>query len=348
MFHGPLDQHTAKGLKELRRRIGLAKIPASKLDETLNIATWNIREFGRERSGHTRSQQAIHYIAEIIHQFDIVALTELRDDLRDLKRVMAILGDYWKLVFSDFDQDDAGNNERIAYLYDERMIRFTGLAAEADPPAEKVVVGHKSNGDPIYDYRETKVSWWRSPYMASFQAGNFDFILVAAHMRWGKTVKARTKAIEGLAQWAQRRRTMASVVDKDFILLGDFNIPSRRSGAYKALTKAGFELPRGLMGDAKKFTTNRSRKNVYDQILHSPGIGERFTKHGGALDFFLKDWSGLFIGPEFSGRNFDPGSDDFTYELSDHLPLWVQVDTWIDDAILEQILAGHAPGSGNP
>ncbi len=130
MHYGDLKPHVAKGLIELRRRIDSAKIPPSKLDESLNLATWNIREFGRKK----RLDASIVYIAEIINQFDLVALVELRDNLGDLRRVMKVLGSDWDVVFSDFIEDDAGNQERIAFLFDSRMVRFTGLAAEADAP----------------------------------------------------------------------------------------------------------------------------------------------------------------------------------------------------------------------
>jgi hypothetical protein len=59
MNHGKISVEVAKGLKALRKRIDAANIPSSKLDETLNIATWNIREFGRVR----RTEAAVHYIA---------------------------------------------------------------------------------------------------------------------------------------------------------------------------------------------------------------------------------------------------------------------------------------------
>ena len=88
MRHGEIPLETARGLKYLRERIAAAKIPSSKLDETINIATWNIMEFGKSR----RRDASIHYIAEIINQFDLVAITELRDNTDDLKRVMHILG----------------------------------------------------------------------------------------------------------------------------------------------------------------------------------------------------------------------------------------------------------------
>ncbi len=73
-----ITREIAKGLIALNERIEKAKIPSSKLDETLNIATWNIRAFGANK----RTEAAIHYIAEIIWQFDLVGIVQLRDKKR--------------------------------------------------------------------------------------------------------------------------------------------------------------------------------------------------------------------------------------------------------------------------
>ena len=70
MFHGKVSKEIAKGLIALQKRIEAATIPSSKLDETLNIATWNIREFGKK----PRTEPAIHYIAEILGQFDLIGI----------------------------------------------------------------------------------------------------------------------------------------------------------------------------------------------------------------------------------------------------------------------------------
>ena len=66
MFHGKISKEIAKGLRVLRDRIDEAEIPPSILDETLNLATWNIREFARMRRRRRRSKAAIHYIAEAL------------------------------------------------------------------------------------------------------------------------------------------------------------------------------------------------------------------------------------------------------------------------------------------
>ncbi len=144
------------------------------------MATWNIREFGKK----PRSEAAIHYVAEILGQFDLIGLVELRDNLADLGRVLRILGPYWRAVYSDMIPDAGGNRERVAYLYDKRAVTFNGLAAEANEPR------HKKG----FEYLPEK-SFWRSPYLASFKSGNFDFVVLTTHVRWGKSAKARTEEL---------------------------------------------------------------------------------------------------------------------------------------------------------
>lgn len=320
MFHGQLDPHVARGVQELRDRIEDAGIPPSKLDETLNVATWNIREFGKVR----RSEAAVHYIAEILYQFDLVAITELRDDLGDLERLMRLLGPYWRAIFSDFNTDAAGNRERIAYLYDSRAAVFTGLAAESDP----IRTRDEASGE----YLPT-ITWWRSPFMASFRAGNFDFVLLSAHVRWGHGVGHRRPELEMLADWVEDRRQETHVVDKDLMLMGDFNIPSRRSSLYRAITKHGLEMPKSLAGT--EHGSNLARDKRYDQILHYRQHTDVFTTFGGVLDFYHDDWRALFPAQHYP----DMDKTAFTYELSDHLPLWVHIDTWIEDEQLDQMLS---------
>ena len=210
MFHGNVSLEIAEGLKLLMKRIEAAKIPPSKLDETLNIATWNVREFGKKR----RSEAAIHYIAEIIGQFDLVGVVELRDNLQDLQRILPILGPYWDAVYSDSIRDPGGNRERICYLYDQRACTFNGMAATATPPRKKQGTEYLS-----------EESWWRLPYVASFKAGNFDFLVFTTHVRWGDSDEARQREIQGLANWLDGKIKDKNCEDRDVIVMGDFNIP---------------------------------------------------------------------------------------------------------------------------
>ncbi len=234
MHHGRLAPPIAQGLKQLRRRIGLARIPSSKLNETLNIATWNIRELGRR----PRREASLHFIAEILGMFDVIAIVELRDNVAQLEQVLGYLGPYWRVVFSDYLTDAGGNRERVGYVYDERAATFTGLASYALPMRKK------SGSEYV-----AGISWWRNPYIASFRSGNFDFILVTAHIRWGASEKGRIPELQLLADWIARRSAEEFLGDKDIVVMGDFNVASEESALFKAITSRGLRIAPALLGE---------------------------------------------------------------------------------------------------
>lgn len=315
MHHGKVTREIARGLLALQERIKAAQIPPSKLDESLNIATWNIREFG----GGKRTDAAIHYIAEVLGQFDLIGVVELGNDLTDLSRVLKILGPYWRAVYSDMIPDAGGDRERVGYLYDKRAVTFNGLAAEANAPRQKKGL----------EYIPEK-SFWRSPYLASFKSGSFDFVVLTTHIRWGDSDEARADELAMLADWVEGKRRDKFAEDQDIIVMGDFNIPSTDDPTYKAITRHGLELPAALAG--LKHGSNLAKDKRYDQILHYPGYAQNFTNAGGVLDFFIDD---AHIKELFPGKMT---RSQFTYQMSDHLPLWMQINTDIDGQRLQQII----------
>ena len=312
MFHGNVSLEIAQGLLKLRARIEAAKIPSSKLDETLNIATWNIREFGKK----PRTEAAIHYIAEIIGQFDLVGIVELRENLGDLERLLPILGPYWDAVYSDAIPDPGGNDERICFLYDGRACAFNGMAARATAPRTKKGTEYLPEED-----------WWRPPYLATFKAGNYGFMALSVHARWGDSDDARTAEIQRIAAWLEAKIKSPYNEDQDVIVMGDFNIPSRTSPMFKALTSTGLTIPTALLKD--DFGSNLARDKRYDQILHYARYPADFTLGGGVLDFYASDHKPLF--PNLTKQQF-------TFQMSDHLPLWVQIRTDIDDFKLDELI----------
>lgn len=315
MYHGNVSKEIASGLVALRERIAAALIPSSKLDETLNIATWNIREFGRKE----RSEAAIHYIAEILGQFDLIGIVELRDNLTDLGRVLKILGPYWRALYSDMMPDAGGNHERVAYVYDRRAVVMNGLAAEADAPRDKHGLEYLA-----------QASFWRAPYLASFKAGNFDFVALTTHVRWGNSAAGRVGELGRLADWIEGKRRDRFNEDPDLLVMGDFNIPSRDDPTFKAITRHGLKIPDSLL--QLEFGSNLEKNKRYDQIFHYPNYPNNFTNAGGIVDFF--------IDAEHIKELFPAGMTkrQFTYQLSDHLPLWIQINTDIDGERLQQII----------
>ena len=331
MHHGDIKPEIAEGLIALRKRIAAANIPPSMLDETINLAIWNIREFGKVH----RTEAAIHYIAEILGQFDLISIVELRNDLTDLGRVLPILGPSWDIVYSDWIADAGGNSERVAYLFDGRAVTFNGLAAEVDAPRKKAAT----------EYLISK-SFWRAPYMCSFRAGNFDFIVITTHARWGNSIKGRQNELQMLADWIKTRFKNKYVEDHDLIVMGDFNVPEIGDNLFKALTSKGLQIPDALkklkVGIAGTVMGSNLNKNArYDQILHLPTVKKRFTNNAGTLDFFLDDSK---IGELFPGTTMNRLK--FSFQISDHFPVWVQIKTDIDNERFNQIVQNNRKDIG--
>ncbi len=133
-----------------------------------------------------------------------------------------------------------------------------------------------------------------------------------------------------LANYVYARTVADTAIDRDVIVMGDFNIPKIDSPLYRAVTKRGLCMPGSLAGITG---SNLAKNKRYDQILHNPVYTKSFTKNGGVLDFIGKGWGALY--PEAKS----PFDQDYTYQLSDHLPLWVLVNTDIDGEQLDQLLA---------
>ena len=315
MNHGKVSKEITAGLQALKQRIAAAKVPSSKIDEKLNIASWNIREFGKMR----HSVAAVHYQAEIIGQFDLVGIVELRDDLTDLGRVLQILGPTRRAVYSDMIPDAGGNRERLGFIFDKRAVTFNGLAAEANPPRTK-------KGE---EYLPGK-SFWRSPYLALFKSGNFDFVVLTTYIRWGNSNAARLEEILTLADWIEAKRQEKNSEDKDLIVMGDFNIPSRTDPCSKPSRNMGCKFPRRCSVSSSAATWKNKR---YDQILHQPIYPDNFTHAGGVLDFHLDEARINELFPAGMTK------EKFTFQLSD-LPLRLQINTDIDGFKLDEIIQG--------
>ena len=77
------DTIIAKERQDLMKLMseGPFKVPSRKLNENLIIATWNIQQFS-----NNKTKRALQYIADICERFDIIALQEVKTDLRNSGR----------------------------------------------------------------------------------------------------------------------------------------------------------------------------------------------------------------------------------------------------------------------
>src|SRR4030043_342708 len=206
------DKRTIERLLLLREQ--LEEIPERTQKETMLLATWNIRDFDTADYGK-RLDESIYYIAEIIDRFDLVAVQEVNNDLTGLNRLMNVLGGYWEAIFTDTTLGTRGNQERMAFLYDKRKVKFEGLAGE-------LVLPEKNKNEKM---EITQLA--RTPFICGFASGWTKFMLVTVHIYYGEDSEETPERIEEIRQVAQRlkeRTEDEAAWVRNLILLGDFNI----------------------------------------------------------------------------------------------------------------------------
>lgn len=95
----------------------------------LRLATWNIREFDSGKFGK-RLDESFYYIAEILSNFDLIAVQEVREDITALTKVMRILGSGWDYIATDVTEGSGGNRERMVFVYNKSKVWFRNIAGE--------------------------------------------------------------------------------------------------------------------------------------------------------------------------------------------------------------------------
>ncbi|MDO7174071.1 hypothetical protein Q5N74_17915, partial [Mariniflexile sp. AS56] len=114
------------------------------MDRNLLIATWNIRAFGNltrkwdsdDADSPKRDLHSVLCIAKIISRFDVIAIQEVKGNIRALRDTLKVLGANWSFLLTDVNKGKVGNGERMAFLFDKRRVQLSGLAGELVVPDE--------------------------------------------------------------------------------------------------------------------------------------------------------------------------------------------------------------------
>jgi endonuclease/exonuclease/phosphatase family metal-dependent hydrolase len=352
-------KRAARTLLKLREALAKPDVaPPRRALDTLLLGTWNIREFDSTTWGD-RLPESYAYIAEIVDRFDLVAVQEVRSDLRALKKLQFRLGPNWSYLVSDVTRGRQGNQERLAFLYDTRKVRFLGMAGELVLPPVKAPKAAGSTAKPK-EIPAQQVA--RTPLMAAFQVGWTRFILATVHILYGPSTAEPVARIEEIRQVARflKDRTDDETEDiRNFIVLGDFNIFSTTDKTMDALTKdGGFTVPEGTTVIPG---TNVDKNKKYDQIAYR-ARGDRFASTGkaGSFDFYehvftdadadtYRPYIDAYIDKRHKAGKKSPKKpadasgqrSQFkkwrTYQMSDHLPLWAEFQVDFADDYLKDI-----------
>jgi hypothetical protein len=130
-------KRTIAGLQKLRTALA-DHFKDEARGRSLRIGTWNLREFGGSKLGG-RNFEPLYYMAEIISNFDIAAIQEVRGNLKEFGELCGILGPDWDHIATDVTDGDAGNGERMVFLYNRRRVQFRDIAGELTLPEGKKV-----------------------------------------------------------------------------------------------------------------------------------------------------------------------------------------------------------------
>ena len=295
-----------------------AKIPFKKLDKNLLIATWNLRAFGdltrKWASSDTdtpkRDLHSILCIAEIISRFDVIALQEVKANIRALRDTLKVLGSHWSFILTDVNKGDSGNGERMAFLFDTRRISLSGLACELVVPNE----WYNS-----IDANALNEQFVRTPYAVGFRTLDKTFVMVTLHIKYGKKGADRIKELKGIAKWLADWASDLNAFDQNLIALGDFNIDARGDLLDKTFLSEGLYVPPALQHeDAVRSIFNQTK--YYDQIAwfnnnqHLPNLSLGFIKAGN-YDF---------VPIALKNKNLNKLS--LSWHISDHYPLWTEFE----------------------
>lgn len=293
-------------------------LPFKKLDHNILIGTWNIRSFGgltekweaAEHDSPKRDLQSLVSIAKIISKFDIVAVQEIKGNLKALRHMLKVMGSHWSFILTDVSGGNEGNDERLGFLFDTRKVKLSGLACELVVPNEKVE---------RMDEQAFSRQFARTPYAVGFKVADKTFILVTLHVIYGKKASDRVEELRGIAQWLKSWAMDMNSFDQSLIVLGDFNIDRRGDPRYQAFVSTGLKVPEDLEQVRRtvydKNTTYYTQMAWFQNHQQIPQLSIKYLR-GGVFNF------GPYV---LKSRVLTPFQ--LSWRISDHLPLWAEFST---------------------
>ena len=268
---------------------------------------------GRDKDSPKRDWRAMWAITEIVSRFDVIAIQEAKGDLVALATLLKTLGPDWQFIMTDVTRGDAGNGERLAFVFDSRRVGMAGLACELVVPLEQ-------QQDKDIGPTALQRQFARTPYSVSFRAGGETFVLTTLHVVYGDKPESRYPELHAIAEWMAEWAAHATEWEQNFLVLGDFNIDRQGQLLWQAFTSTQLTVPNELDRVPRSiFSTEADRLDkYYDQVAWFETGDERqlhldYLGNGGSFDFV-----------PFLYRDLNMPKSQMQYRVSDHYPLWVE------------------------
>jgi len=182
----------------------------------------------------------------------------------------------------------------------------------------------------------------RNPFFASFQAGWFRFTLCSSHVTFDGNLNKRRAEILAVSNVLEKRASKQRDV---FIFLGDMNIKENDDTVFQQMRANGWDVR-----DFENTTTGKS-SSAYDKINFTKDVNRVEHLNHGKYDWrnsvFREQDKSFYETIKFAqrGKGFgDHHMSDYRHwyslEMSDHFPIWLELETDYSDAYLEEIENG--------
>jgi endonuclease/exonuclease/phosphatase family metal-dependent hydrolase len=260
--------------------------------ETTKIASFNIQVFGQTKS---QKEDVMTVLKQIVREFDIVLIQEIRDASE-------------QTIPTFVEQINQMEGARYSFIRSERLGRTTSKEAYAYVyNSEKVQFLQGSD----YVYNDVDDVFEREPYIAGFNIGNFDFVLVGIH----------TKPEDAYNEIGNLSSVVSSIQiaqpnERDIIIMGDLNA----DGSYFDEDDTSNPLK---VSEFKWIITNDMDTMVktdytYDRIIVLDTTFNHEYTSGTAQVFYYDQAYGL-------------NNQTFVSEVSDHYPVFAEYHTNLVD-----------------
>jgi exonuclease III len=361
------------GIQRLRHQLTAVNFPEKKATESLILGTWNIRNFDDDRFNYgPRMTESFFYIAEIISRFDILAVQEVCADLEPLRRLMGLLGGQYDFIMTDVTHSGlGGNDERLGFIYDRNKIHFKGVAGEIVLP-DKLMISEVA--DKKRQFARTPFGVEFQSGWFKFMLSTVHIYYGSASINTSQ-YERRVKEIETVAKYLAKEAKSSDsnkILVGDFNILkpGSAGFDALEKNGFTAIkNRVGSNQDQTKFYDQISF---RSRKN--ELILMEPDREDRVFQY---FDSVLRASDFQVYAPIIKARlkaKLKKAQDELaeattkrakkaaesqianlsaagaseaslkkyyekwrTFQMSDHLPLWVELKIDFSDQYLEYL-----------
>ncbi|WP_432460502.1 MULTISPECIES: endonuclease/exonuclease/phosphatase family protein [unclassified Agarivorans] len=369
----PERKRIVAGIQGLRQQFKEQAFPEKKTAESLILGSWNIRNFDDDRFNYgPRLQESLYYLAEIISRFDVIAVQEVCQDLAPLDALMDILGRQYRYILTDVTHSSlGGNKERLGFIYDKNKVFFKGVAGELVLP-DKMLISDASNKKRQFSRTPFGAQFQSGWFKFLFSTVH---IFYGSNSPRSPSYERRVKEIAAVAKYLAKQAKVSDlnqVLVGDFnikahgsagfnaLQQNGFTIVKNRKGSNRDQTKFYDQISFISRRDELQLKQAERQDRVFqffdsvfrlsDFNLYKPLLKQHIqtklqlakqqvdcastNKKLKKAEDKLASLQAVLVSDE---SLFDYYQEWRTFQMSDHLPLWVELEIDFSDKYLEYL-----------